>query len=64
MSAKFSEPANDSRKKFMLVYQAQTSLLESVHQEHLERSRHERFKKAAIKDADLLIKLWSALSVD
>ena len=67
MSAKFSAPAGESRRKFLLVYQAQADLLESVresHTENLARSQHERYRKAAIRDADLQIKLWSALTED
>ena len=55
----------------MLVYQAQPNLLQSVEmtrEEHAEEqaeiSRHQRYQMAAIKDADLLIKLWSALTYD
>ena len=33
MSAKFSAPATNSRKKFMLVYQNQPNKLESVREE-------------------------------
>ena len=71
MCTKFSVPVKDSRQKFMLVYQAQPSLLQSVEttrEEHAEEQaeieRHQRYQMAAIKDADLLIKLWSALTYD
>ena len=51
----------------MLVYLAQPHLLESVRDEHLEnqaRIKAERYRIAAIRDANLQIKLWSALVED
>ena len=69
MSTKFSMPVHNSRQKFMLVYQAQPTLLqtmENVREEHVAEQagieRYERYQLAAIKDADLLIKLWGALT--
>ena len=67
MSAKFSAKVGNSRRKFMLVYLAQPHLLESVRDEHLKnqaRIRAERYRMAAIRDANLQIKLWSALTED
>ena len=53
----------------MLVYQAQPSLLQTIEksrEEHVAEQagieRYERNQLAAIKDADLLIKLWGALT--
>ena len=71
MSTKFSMPVQNSRQKFMLVYQAQPNLLqtmENLREEHVAEQagieRYERYQLAAIKDADLLIKLWGALTQD
>ena len=67
MCAKFSAPADGSRRKFLLVYKAQAESFKSAREEHsedLERSRYERYTKAAIRDADLQIKLWSVLTED
>ena len=71
MSTKFSMPVQNSRQKFMLVYQAQPNLLQEMEfsrEEHVAEQagieRYERYQMAAIKDADLLIKLWGALTQD
>ena len=71
MCTKFSVPVKDSRQKFMLVYQAQPNLLQSLEEtresheeEKAEITKFQRYQEAAIKDADLLIKIWSAMTED
>ena len=64
MSLHFSNPMSQSRRKFMLVYQAELGRLEQGFEgqrdENLDRERFERYHMAAIRDADLQIKLISA----
>ena len=55
----------------MLVYQAQPDMIQSLsvsqesHKaEQAAQEKFQRYHMAAIKDADLLIKIWSAMTSD
>ena len=55
----------------MLVYKARPQSIQTIaetreshHAEQLAQEKFQRYQMAAIKDADLLIKLWSAMTSD